>query len=243
MENNVLYTENLINLLRNLNEDEIEKLLKEIKSKDFTENLAPVKRKKASKSTRPLEKKEFEQIIKLISQGFEYEANNKKRKFRSNPPLAFILTLQATLGLRISDVIELKVSHFMKDKIELYEKKTNKLQYKKIAKNISDMVFNYALEQGLKKSDKLINVKIRNIQQQLKIVTTYLGLNNISTHSFRKMYAVHVYEETQGDIELLKELLNHSSIAVTQKYIRVNQDKIDEVSESIDFTYAFKNII
>ena len=48
-----------------------------------------------------------------------------------------------------------------------------------------------------------------------------------------------VYNATDGDIELLKELLNHSSIATTQKYIRRTQQEINKVSSSIDFTYSW----
>jgi len=58
---------------------------------------------------------------------------------------------------------------------------------------------------------------------------------NISTHSFRKLYATTIYEQNQHNLELVKELLNHTSIATTQKYIRVSQQAIDKASASMDF--------
>ncbi|AAK80757.1 site-specific recombinase XerD [Clostridium acetobutylicum] len=58
-------------------------------------------------------------------------------------------------------------------------------------------------------------LSVRAIQKALKIVTDYLGLEYISTHSFRKLYAVTAYEANGNNIELVKELLNHTSIATT----------------------------
>ncbi len=72
-------------------------------------------------------------------------------------------------------------------------------------------------ENGLRLNDNLLDIGIRNVQQQLKIITNYLGLENISTHSFRKLYATLQYEKSNGNIELIKELLNHTSIATTPK--------------------------
>lgn len=59
-----------------------------------------------------------------------------------------------------------------------------------------------------------------------------MGLKNISTHSFRKFFATNQYENNNNNIELVKELLNHSSIATTQKYIRVSQQAINNASKN-----------
>ena len=69
--------------------------------------------------------------------------------------------------------------------------------------------------------------------------TSATNLTNISSHSFRKLFGVTVYNKTNGYIELLKELFNHSNISTTQRYIKVSQKQIDEISSSIDFTAAW----
>ena len=46
------------------------------------------------------------------------------------------------------------------------------------------------------------------------------------------MYATIQYEANNNNIELVKELLNHSSIATTQRYIRVSQKEINKASKS-----------
>lgn len=179
--------------------------------------------------TRPLEMNEYNEIKKHILTGFTYGDN---KVFRSNPRLALILTLQANLGLRIGDVLELTFSKFKNSKFETIEQKTGKLQYRDVNPELLNTIMEYVLDNKLSKDDKLFTITVRSIQKQLKIVCDYLGYNNISTHSFRKLYATNQYKMNDNDIELVKELLNHSSIAVTQKYIKVSQSKINEASRN-----------
>ena len=59
----------------------------------------------------------------------------------------------------------------------------------------------------------------RAVQKQLHIVCDYLGYEGISTHSFRKWYATEIYNANVFDIALVQRLLQHSSVATTQRYI------------------------
>lgn len=65
------------------------------------------------------------------------------------------------------------------------------------------------------------------MQKQLKIVTDWLDLDNISTHSFRKFFATQVYQNNDYNIVLVQQLLQHSSPAVTQRYIGVSTKDIE----------------
>ena len=183
-------------------------------------------------ATRPLEVGEYKKIIELLNNGFTYTEGDKDKSFRPNQQIAIALTLQANLGLRIGDVLELKVSSFKGDKLEIREDKTDKLQYRAINPSITNLVKDYAIDNNLSKQDKLFNISVRGVQKQLKIICTHLELENISTHSFRKMYATLQYEANNHNLELIKELLNHSSIATTQRYIRVSQEAINKASSS-----------
>ena len=183
-------------------------------------------------ATRPLELDEYKEIIGLLLTGF---TNTDGTKFRRNMKIALILQLQASLGLRIGDVLKLRVGNFRNGKLEIREDKTNKLQYREINKNVYDYVKDYAIENTLSRKDNLFKLKARAVQKQLKIIADYMGLENIGTHSFRKMFATTVYEQNSHNLELVKELLNHTSIATTQRYIRVSQQAIDKASASIDF--------
>lgn len=208
-----------------------------IEYKEKKTSIKEVKGKRNRRAARPLEYDEYMTIITLCQKGFTYKDEyGVKHIFRPNKQLAMTFMLQANLGLRISDVLKLKPSTFKNDKLEVIEKKTGKLQYRTINRNLKELIYEYALENNIKSNDYLIQVKVRAIQKQLSIIANYLNLTNISSHSFRKLFGVTVYNKTNGNIELLKELFNHSSISTTQRYIKVSQKQIDEVSSSIDFT-------
>ena len=221
-------------------ENMINKLIQKEEAVEYKEkktSIKEVKGKRNRRAARPLEYDEYMTIITLCQKGFTYKDEyGVKHIFRPNKQLAMTFILQANLGLRISDVLKLKPSTFKNDKLEVIEKKTGKLQYRTINRNLKELIYEYALENNIKSNDYLIQVKVRAIQKQLSIIANYLNLTNISSHSFRKLFGVTVYNQTNGNIELLKELFNHSSISTTQRYIKVSQKQIDEVSSSIDFT-------
>lgn len=224
-------------------ENMINKLIQKEEAVEYKEkktSVKEVKGKRNRRAARPLEYDEYMTIITLCQKGFTYKDEyGVKHIFRPNKQLAMTFMLQANLGLRISDVLKLKPSTFKNDKLEVIEKKTGKLQYRTINRNLKELIYEYALENNIKSNDYLIQVKVRAIQKQLSIIANYLNLTNISSHSFRKLFGVTVYNKTNGNIELLKELFNHSSISTTQRYIKVSQKQIDEISSSIDFTSAW----
>ena len=58
-----------------------------------------------------------------------------------------------------------------------------------------------------------------------------IGLEEIGTHTLRKTFGYHFYNQTK-DIALLQELFNHSAPSVTLRYIGINQDKIDQAYDN-----------
>lgn len=211
-----------------------------LNSKKLDENLKEEGKKKNYKATRPLEVEEYETIIKLCKEGFKYYDKNtgREKKFRPNPPLAFALALQATLGFRASDIVNLKVSDFNRSKFAIKEIKTGKWQNRDLNDTMYNKLLEYVVTNNLDKDDFIYPNKVRNMQQQLKIITDYLGYKNIGTHSFRKLFAHTLYEESGHDIELVRHVLNHSDIKTTMRYLGVSMKKLKEMSSKIDFSYA-----
>lgn len=65
--------------------------------------------------------------------------------------------------------------------------------------------------------------------------------SSIGTHSFRKMFATKCYEASGNDIELVRRLLQHSSVAVTRRYIGISDEKVESVlSSCVDIIYRPK---
>ena len=187
-------------------------------------------RMKVNRTTRPLEEEEYKAIVELLENGFELNGI----KIRPKTDLVVALQLQANLGLRIGDVLRLKVENFKQDKLETVEQKTGKLQWRQIHPMITATIKDYAIEKGLKSDDRLFDFDVRNAQKYLSLAAKKLNLNHIGSHSLRKMFCSKVYDETR-DLELVKELLNHTSVATTQRYVRVSQQRINEVSSRVYF--------
>ena len=183
-------------------------------------------------ATRPLQENEYREVIGLLIYGFQADGGERRQP---NPQIAMILQLQASIGLRISDVLELRVNNFRNGKLETIEKKTKKIQYRDVNPAIIDLVKDYALKEGFTPEAKLFNIGVRAVQLQLKFVADHLGLTNIGTHSFRKMYATEAYYGHGKDSRLVQELLNHSSSTQTERYIGINQRQIDQISRSMNF--------
>ena len=141
-------------------------------------------------------------------------------------------------GLRISDIIQLKYNDIrnndssMKTHISIIEKKTKKPKkfpivnglYIELEKYTRDM----QLGEYLFKSQKGTNKPI-STTQAYRILTeaaNNIGLTEIGTHSMRKTFGFHHYQQYH-DVALLQQIFNHSSPSITLKYIGINQDIID----------------
>lgn len=191
-----------------------------------------------NKKTVALENEDYKRIIDAVVNGFKYKDKEGKEKvFRRNHQLATVLQLEGTLGLRISDILTLKLSDIIKDgsryRLNIVEQKTGKERTFTVPNNIYLFLKEYALDKEIKRTDPLFTVGERAIQKQLKIVCDYLGLENISTHSFRKTFATTVYNNSGYNIELVRHLLQHSNSATTQRYIGIGTKQVEEALEDV----------
>lgn len=150
--------------------------------------------------------------------------------------LLFLLGINT--GLRISDILTLKVSD-VKDKthITIKEKKTDKIKRFKINSTLMDEIkkYTYGMTDStyLFQSQKGINKPITRIQAYriLNIAAGKVGLCEIGTHTLRKTFGYHFYQKTK-DLALLQELFNHSAPSVTLRYIGINQDIMDNAIDN-----------
>ena len=112
------------------------------------------------------------------------------------------------------------------------EKKTNK--YKRfpinlhLQKEINDFVKDRKFEEPLfltqknKRLDRIQAYKILNKAAKMAKINIHMG-----THSLRKTFGYHHFKKFDN-LPLLQKILNHSSSAVTLRYIGLEQDVIDE---------------
>lgn len=171
-----------------------------------------------------------EQCIEIIDTMREGGAG-----FRANDKIATALTLEANLGIRISDILKLTPNSFVRDgnryKIDIIQKKTKKVRNFKVPVEVYNFVQEYCKKYNIQPDEKLIPYSERNVQIYLEKVCSYLGYEdgNIGTHSFRKYAATAVYESSDYDIVLTQEFLQHSSPLVTQRYIGVSSARLERI--------------
>ena len=180
-----------------------------------------------NKKTIALTTQQYEIIIKTIKEGFISEA----KAVRSNNRVATILVLEANLGLRIGDVLELTLNSIIRDgdryRLNIIEDKTDKRRTFTVPTDIYNYIKMYCLENNIKSNTKIFDLSERAIQKQLKLVCDYLEFENISTHSFRKYFATQIYINNNYNIALVRQLLQHSNTSITQKYIGISTQEVE----------------
>ena len=155
--------------------------------------------------------------------------------FRPNERIATALVLEGNLGLRISDIVRLRLADIVSDggryRLAITEQKTGKQRVFTVPLVIYQYIENFCLRNGLGRTDLIFPITARAIQKQLAIVCDYLGFEGISTHSFRKWYATEIYRNNGYDIALVQRLLQHSSASTTQRYIGIEPQRIEKAIE------------
>lgn len=170
----------------------------------------------------------FVEPIRDVDVFHDIQATLKNENYRN---YTLIMTGTYT-GLRISDILKLKVKH-VKDKkyIDIKENKTDKRNiieinpllrniYKEYCSNMSDEEYLF------RKSN--INKPIGREQawKIMKHIGSAFGVDNLGTHTLRKTFGFHYYKQT-GDIATLMQMFNHSKESITLKYIGITQDTMN----------------
>ena len=181
-----------------------------------------------NKKTKSLTTEQYKEIIQTMKEGF--------CGCRPNERIATILVLEGNLGLRISDILNLRLCDIVRDgdrfRLEMVELITGKLRIFTVPLLIQQYIENYCLRNGIQKTDTIFPISERAVQKQLAIVCDYLGFEGISTHSFRKWYATEIYKANGYDIALVQRLLQHSSAATTQRYIGIEPQRIEQAIQN-----------
>lgn len=136
-------------------------------------------------------------------------------------------------GLRISDILHLRVSDVKRPYFNIREQKTSKAKRIAMTPSLQRELNNYVSEmedyEYLFKSREGINKPIgRSMAYKiLREAADYVSLDGIGTHTLRKTFGYHFYKQYK-DPALLQEIFNHSSEDITLRYIGVNQDMMDK---------------
>lgn len=187
-----------------------------------------------NKRTRAINEETYSLIIGTIRQGFCHEGIRHK----PNDRIATILVLEYNLGIRISDVLNLTMNSFVKDgdryRLDIYEQKTRKFRNFTIPFEVYQFIRDYAYRKGIGVTARLFPISERAVLKHLKVTVDFLGLEGVASHSFRKGFATNIYVNNEYNIELVRELLQHSSVVITQRYIGMGSKELERaISENV----------
>ena len=188
-----------------------------------------------NKTTEPIRNKKTIKAIEM------YLKNTNFRNYG-------LFKVQLNTGLRISDVVKLKYDDVfdkngnIKKHISLTEKKTKKNriifinnELKTVCKELKDY-FNIKSWQYIFKSRKGQNKPLTTTQVHriYQTIGKTFNLDNFNSHSLRKTFCYFIYQKNK-DINLIMKIMNHSSAAITLRYIGITDDDIDDIYSSLDF--------
>lgn len=179
-------------------------------------------------TTALIDNNQISDIIKVLRSGYTY----KNVTHRSNYQVATIMLLQANLGCRIGDIVHLEVENIVYDgeayRLDMIEQKTGKLRRYVVATPVKAVIDDWCRMKCITKG-RLFTIEEPAVWKQLRAVTGYLNMQNVSAHSFRKSAAMRVYNDSGKDIALTCQYLNHSSPSVTMAYLKRSTKQMDEL--------------
>lgn len=171
---------------------------------------------------------------------------NLKRK--KNPRDLLLFTAGINLGLRISDLLRLKVEDVkdrkgdIRDFIYITEQKTKKQRKIALNEGVKEALQIYFDKTGIYDLDQylFLNEKSRGNKPLTRVRAWQLinewcrevGIKErMGTHTLRKTLGYQMRKKGIA-IEIIQAILGHSSAKVTSRYIGISDDELEEVSKS-----------
>ena len=179
------------------------------------------------------------------------DAMNLIRKLAKdgNYKISLLIALGCFTGLRISDILALRWKQILHvEEFTIIEKKTGKKRTLRLNpqlqqhiaecyEQIQPLGINAPIlvsQKGTVFTVQRINVILKEVKKKYR-----LKVKNFSCHSLRKTFGRQVYNMNSDNSELalvkLMELFNHSSLAITKRYLGLRQEEILQTYDCLSF--------
>lgn len=179
------------------------------------------------------------------------DAMNLIRKLAKdgNYKISLLIALGCFTGLRISDILSLRWKQILDtSEFTVTEKKTGKqrtirlnpqlqLHIRECYQQIKPLGINAPIlvsQKGTVFTVQRINIILKEVKRKYR-----LHIGNFSCHSLRKTFGRQVYNMNSENSELalvkLMELFNHSSVAITKRYLGLRQEELLNTYDCLSF--------
>ena len=163
--------------------------------------------------------------------------------------MSLFVSIGCFWGLRVSDILALRWKQILHvDEFCIIEKKTGKSrtirinpQLKRHISDCCEQIHPIGVDAPILVSQKGTVFTVQRINVILKEIKTKYGLSikNFSCHSLRKTFGRQVYNMNGENAELalikLMELFNHSSVAITKRYLGLRTEELLQTYDCLTF--------
>ena len=164
---------------------------------------------------------------------------------------ALLIAAGCYLGLRISDLLQLRWADLLSSDITLTEKKTGKQRSLRVAERLQKFAASCRRALGSPAIDSFVfiaegkdaPITRQAVDKMLKWAKVRYRIKSakvFSSHSLRKTFGRRVWlqecDKGRGDqaLLLLADVFGHTSIATTKRYLGIRQDEILSVYDALD---------
>lgn len=163
--------------------------------------------------------------------------------------ISLLIALGCFTGLRISDILSLRWKQILDtSEFTVTEKKTGKQRtirlnpqlqqhIRECYQQIKPLGINAPIlvsQKGTVFTVQRINIILKEVKRKYR-----LHIGNFSCHSLRKTFGRQVYNMNSENSELalvkLMELFNHSSVAITKRYLGLRQEELLNTYDCLSF--------
>lgn len=148
-----------------------------------------------------------------------------------NPSFGLLIVAGINLGLRITDLLSLTYGDLKKDTITIKEGKTGKERTLKVNDSIKAALEHFKNENENFNAFRSQKNSVYSTQQVNRLIKKYFK-GDVTSHSLRKSFGRRVWENNNGEekaLVYLAELFNHTSPAITRKYLGIRQQELNDI--------------
>ncbi len=160
-----------------------------------------------------------------------------------------ILFIAYSAGLRVSEVINLRLQDIDRERQQLFIhcSKGKKDRYVRLSPMVLDVLEQYYKMSEVKPTNYLFEgaekgqpYSIRSAQQIFNDARKNAGiLKSLSFHNLRHSFATHLLEKGV-DVVFIKDILGHFDIRTTERYLHVRRDTLINIESPIEDLYKAK---